>query len=104
MASRHTNVYLEPGQRRALKRRAEARGADLADEVRRAVDAYLVGLTAEGIDLIEGASRLVKRDLDEMIAELDSLNRRIDAALGRMDQIRARSPIPARSGASSRAK
>jgi guanylate kinase len=88
-----TQVYLEPRQKSALQRRAKAKGTKVAEEIRKAVDAYLAGVTAEELELLDAATRTAKVQLDEMAAELDGVNHRIDAALDEMDRIRAQSPV-----------
>lgn len=88
-----TQVYLEPRQKAALQKRAKAKGTKVAEEIRNAVDAYLAGLTAEELELLDAATRTAKVQLDEMVAELEGVNRRVDAALELMDRIRAESPV-----------
>jgi guanylate kinase len=88
-----TQVYLEPRQKAALQKRAKAKGTKVAEEIRKAVDAYLAGMTAEELELLDAATRTAKVQLDEMVAELDGVNRRVDAALDEMDRIRAESPV-----------
>ena len=88
-----TQVYLAPKQKQALQRRARAKGTKLAEEVRNAVDAYLAGVTAEELELLDAATREAGRHLGEMAVELEKLNRRVDAALAEMKRIRAESPV-----------
>lgn len=88
-----TQVYLEPRQKAALQRRAKARGTKVAEEIRKAVDAYLAGVTAEELELLDAATRAAKLDLDQMAADLERVNRRVDAALAEMDRVRAESPV-----------
>ena len=88
-----TQVYLEPRQKVALQRRAKAKGTKVAEEIRKAIDAYLAGVTAEELELLDAATRTAKVQLDEMVAELEGVNRRVDAALDEMDRIRAESPV-----------
>ncbi len=88
-----TQVYLEPRQKAALQRRAKAKGTKVAEEIRKAVDAYLAGVTAEELELLDAATRTAKIHLDQMVAELEGVNRRVDAALDEMDRTRAESPV-----------
>ncbi|HLB15667.1 MAG TPA: hypothetical protein VJM14_12105 [Burkholderiales bacterium] len=88
-----TQVYLEPRQKAALQRRAKAKGTKVAEEIRKAVDAYLAGVTAEELELLDAATRAAKVDLDQMAADLERVNRRVDAALAEMDRVRAESPV-----------
>jgi guanylate kinase len=88
-----TQVYLEPRQKAALQRRAKAKGTKVAEEIRKAVDAYLAGVTAEELELLDAATRAAKLDLDQMATDLERVNRRVDAALAEMDRVRAESPV-----------
>ena len=88
-----TQVYLEPRQKAALQRRAKAKGTKVAEEIRKAVDAYLAGVTAEELELLDAATRAAKLDLDQMAADLERVNRRVDAKLAEMDRVRAESPV-----------
>jgi guanylate kinase len=88
-----TQVYLEPRQKAALQRRAKAKGTKVAEEIRKAVDAYLAGVTAEELELLDAATRAAKLDLDQMAADLERVNRRVDATLAEMDRVRAESPV-----------
>jgi hypothetical protein len=88
-----TQVYLEPRQKTALQKRAKAKGTKVAEEIRKAVDAYLAGVTAEELELLDAATRAAKIQLDEMASDLEGVNRRVDAALREMDRIRAESPV-----------
>ena len=75
-----TQVYLEPSQKKALQAKARAHGTKLAEEVRRAVDAYLAGVSPEDLTLLEAGSRKAARHLVEMSEELDQINARLDEA------------------------
>jgi guanylate kinase len=88
-----TQVYLEPRQKAALQRRAKAKGTKVAEEIRKAVDAYLAGVTAEELELLDAATRAAKLHLDAMASDLERVNRRVDSALAEMDRIRAESPV-----------
>jgi guanylate kinase len=88
-----TQVYLEPRQKAALQKRAKAKGTKVAEEIRKAIDAYLAGVTAEELELLDAATRVAKLQLDEMAAELEGINRRVDATLAEMDRVRAASPV-----------
>jgi len=56
-------------------------------------DADLAGITAEELGLLDAATRAAQLDLEQMAAELERLNRRIDVALAEMDRVRATSPV-----------
>jgi len=88
-----TQVYLEPKQKEALQRRARAKGRKLAEEIRRALDAYLAGVSMEELALLDAATRETKRHLDAMAKDLNRLNTRADGALAEMDRLRAESPV-----------
>ena len=88
-----TQVYLEPRQKAALQKRAKAKGTKVAEEIRKAIDAYLAGVTAEELELLDAATRAAKLQLDEMAAELEGINRRVDATIAEMDRVRAASPV-----------
>ena len=88
-----TQVYLEPRQKVALQRRAKAKGTKVAEEIRKAIDAYLAGVPAEELELLDAATRAAKQDLDQMAADLERVNRRVDATLAEMDRVRAESPV-----------
>jgi len=88
-----TQVYLAPKQKKALQRRARAKGTKLAEEVRNAVDAYLAGVTAEELALLDAATLEAKRQLDNMAGDLKRLNDRVDRALAEINRLRAESPV-----------
>ena len=75
-----TQVYLEPSQKKALQAKARAHGTKFAEEVRRAVDAYLAGVSPEDLSLLDAGSRKAARHLVEMAEELDRINARLDEA------------------------
>jgi hypothetical protein len=76
-----------------LQKRAKARGAKVAEEIRKAIDAYPAGLTAEELELLDAATRSAKIQRDETGAEREGVDRRVDAALEQMGRIRAESPM-----------
>ncbi len=80
-----TQVYLEREQKKALQARAKAHGTKVAEEVRRAVDAYLAGVTPEELGALDAGTRSAERHLAEMAAELDRVNARLDAAFARLE-------------------
>jgi plasmid stability protein len=79
-----TQVYLEPGQKKALQAKARAHGTKVAEEVRRAVDAYLAGISPDQLDLLDAATRTAERQLKEMVQELDLINERLDRAFAQL--------------------
>jgi hypothetical protein len=87
-----TQVYLEKEQKQALQRRAQAKGTKLAEEIRHAVDAYLAGVTAEDLELLDAATQEAKKHLDAMVMELDRVNRKLDTAFAEMERIHGSRP------------
>jgi F0F1-type ATP synthase membrane subunit b/b' len=89
MTMQLTQVYLEREQKKALQARAKANGTKVAEEVRRAIDAYLSGISPDDLRLLDAGTRKAERDLVEMADELARLNAALDAGLDRL----TRSPI-----------
>ena len=89
---RLTQVYLAPGQKAALQRKAKQKGTKVAEEIRSAVEVYLTGATAEDLKLLDAATREARKHLDAMVEDLDAMNAKLDAAFAEMEKIRGRSP------------
>jgi len=51
-----TQTYLDAAHKKALQAKARAHGTKLAEEVRRAVDAYLSGVSPEELRLLDEGS------------------------------------------------
>ena len=83
-----TQIYLAQDQKKALRARAKANGTKVAEEVRRAVDAYLAGSSAEDLQLLDAGTRKAARNLAEMAVELDRLNSTLDAAFAELNHSR----------------
>jgi hypothetical protein len=83
-----TNVYLERKQKEALARKAKARGTNLSAEVRSAIDAYLAGVSAEELQLLDAATRKAESDIEEMNAILDRANARARRFFKELEQLR----------------
>jgi len=83
-----TNVYLERKQKEALARKAKARGTSLSAEVRSAIDAYLAGVSAENLQLLDEATRRAETEINEMNAILDRANARAQRFFKEIDQLR----------------
>jgi hypothetical protein len=79
-----TQVYLEREQKRGLQAKAKANGTKVAEEVRRAVDAYLAGVSPEELTLLDEGSRKAERHLKEMSAELERINTSLDEAFAQL--------------------
>jgi len=81
-----TQIYLEPAQKKALQARAKSRGTKVAEEVRRAVDAYLAGVTPEELDLLDQGTRTAHQHLTEMANDLDRVNAKLYAPFAELDR------------------
>ena len=81
-----TQVYLEREQKKALQQRAKANGTKVAEEVRRAVDAYLAGISPDELRLLDEGTRKAERHLKEMAVELDRVNARLDEAFAKLSR------------------
>ncbi len=89
---RLTQVYLKSAQKAALQKKAKAKGTKVAEEIRNAVDAYLTGVTAEDLKLLDVATREAKNHLDAVIEKLDAVNKKLDVAFAEMERIHGSSP------------
>jgi hypothetical protein len=81
-----TQIYLERDQKKGLQAKAKANGTKVAEEVRRAVDAYLAGISPEDLSLLDEGTRKAQRHLAEMATELDRVNAKLDSAFARLDR------------------
>ena len=88
-----TQVYLEPAQKAGLQRKAKARGTKVAEEVRKAVDAYLAGVSAEELELLDAATAEAGKHLAAMAAELGRVNARLDSTFAELERLRAEIPV-----------
>ena len=86
MATKLTQVYLEPAQKQGLEAKARAHGTKLAEEVRRAVDAYLAGVSPEELSLLDEGSRKAARHVTEMSEELERINDCLDEAFATLSR------------------
>jgi len=84
-----TQIYLEPSQKKALQARAKSRGTRLAEEVRRAVDTYLAGVTPDELALLDYATREAEKQLDAMARKLEATNRKLDHLFVHMQRLRS---------------
>lgn len=81
-----TQVYLEREQKKALQAKARLHGTKVAEEVRRAVDAYLAGVSSEDLRLLDEGTRRAAHHLAEMAEDLDRINGRLDAAFAQLSR------------------
>jgi hypothetical protein len=94
-----TNFHLGRKQKTALRERARAKGTNVAEEIRNAVDAYLSGVSPEELDLLEIATRKAQSDIAEMVELLDATNRKADEIFAQLERLRG-SAAPGSAGAS----
>ncbi|HWY72611.1 MAG TPA: hypothetical protein VNW98_03145 [Burkholderiaceae bacterium] len=87
-----TNIYLEHGQKKAIARKAKANGTNASVEIRNAVDAYLAGLGAEELRLLDAATRQTKIEIDQMNAILDAGQMRARKFFAEIEKIKAQPP------------
>ncbi len=87
-----TNFHLGRNQKRALKERAKAKGSNLAEEIRSAVEAYLSGVTPEELELLDAASKQAESTIAEMNAMLEATNRNADRIFAELARLRGGSP------------
>jgi ATP/maltotriose-dependent transcriptional regulator MalT len=83
-----TNIYLEDVQRKAISKKAKANGTNVSVEIRKAIDAYLAGMSVEDLRMLDGATRKAKAEIDEMNAILDAGQRRAVAFFAEIEKIR----------------
>jgi hypothetical protein len=84
-----TNIYLEQAQKKAIARKARANGTNVSVEIRNAVDAYLAGLGAEELRLLDAATRQTKIEIDQMNAVLDAGQARAMRFFSDIEKIKA---------------
>ena len=83
-----TQIYLERDQKKRLQAMARANGTKVAEEVRRAVDAYLSGIWPEDLRLLDEGIRKAERQLKEMAEDLDRVNARLDESFAQLSGAR----------------
>lgn len=84
-----TNVHLGRSQKQALRQRAKVKGTNMAEEIRRAVDAYLSGATPEDLVLLDAATLQTERAITEMSDLLAATNHKADAIFAELEKLRA---------------
>jgi hypothetical protein len=65
-----TQVYLEPGQKKALTIQAKQTGKKVSEIMRDAVDAAIAGVTLEEIQTLDMGTARAQTDIKAMQAEL----------------------------------
>ncbi|MEO8152168.1 MAG: hypothetical protein ABI605_03785 [Rhizobacter sp.] len=84
-----TNFHLGRAQKAELRKRADARGVTLAQEIRVAVGAYLDNApTVEEMELLELVSKHVEQALGEMNETLAETNRRAEEIFFELERLR----------------
>ena len=84
-----TQVYLEPEQKKALQVRAKSHGTKVSEEIRRAVNAYLGGITSDELMILDAASRSAEKELQCMVTTLEATNKKLDAVFEEMERLRS---------------
>ncbi len=90
-----TLIHLRPAQKKALSARALKHDTNVNEEVRRAVDSYLSGITAEEVALLNEASKKTAAMFKDMERALMQTNKKCDAVFAQMAQLRGGYPIGA---------
>ena len=91
-----TNFHLGRTQKQALKKRAKARGSNMAEELRSAVDAYLSGVSPDELALLDAATSQAEGAIAEMNAMLDETNRKAKRIFAELATLRGAHPDGAR--------
>ena len=84
-----TQIHLKPAQKKALRERARANKTNVAEEVRRAVDAYLGGATPEELALLDQATRSAQALLTAMSENLEATNTDLREVFAARDRLRS---------------
>ena len=84
-----TNIYLEQAQKKAIARKAKANGTNVSVEIRQAVDAYLAGLGAEELRMLDAATRQTKVEIDQMNSILDAGQARATKFFAAIEKIKS---------------
>lgn len=70
MAMVLTQVYLDAPQKKALTAQAKRAGRSVSDLMREAVDAAILGVTADDIKMLDAGTIKAKADIDAMLVDL----------------------------------
>jgi hypothetical protein len=85
---RVTQIHFKPAQKKALQARAQANKTNMAEEVRRAVDVYLSGVTADELALLDQATQDAQAMLSEMSKTLADTNAYLRNIFAQRDRLR----------------
>ena len=86
------NFHVGRLQKQALKERTKVHGTSVAEEIRRAIDAYLGGATPDGLELLAAAARQAEAALAEMSSAIDASNRKAAAVFAELERLRGAGP------------
>jgi uncharacterized protein YhaN len=87
-----TNFHLGRAQKNELRKRAIAKGTNVAEEIRSAVDAYLAGVTPEELELLDAATRQAQAAFEEMAQQLEETNCKAARIFAELEQLRGGLP------------
>ena len=84
-----SQIHFKPAQKKALQARARANKTNVAEEVRRAVDAYLAGVTADELALLDQATKQAETLLVQMSETLEATNAHLREVFAERDRLKA---------------
>lgn len=87
-----TSIHLRPIQKKALQRRANANGTNVAIEVRSAVDTYLSGIVVDEVELLDMVTKLTAALLADMNEMVEAANRKSEYIFAEMAKLRGDCP------------
>ncbi len=83
-----TQVYLESAQKKALAAHAKRHGRKVAEVMRDAVDAALLGVTTDELKLLDEASRKAGEHIDAIRADLASNTKEHKSFMREIEKLR----------------
>lgn len=83
-----TQVYLESAQKKALAAHAKRSGRKVAEVMRDAVDAALLGVTTDELKLLDDASRKAAEHIDAIRADLASNSKEHKSFMREIEKLR----------------
>jgi hypothetical protein len=84
-----TQIHFKPSQKIALRERARTNKTNVAEEVRRAVDAYIAGVTPDEVELLDQATRHAKELLVQMTQTLEMTNAHLRSVFEERERLKA---------------
>lgn len=87
--------HLGQQQKRALKERARAKGTNVTEELRAAVDAYLSDDKTRDLELLNAAAGQAALAIAEMNDMLDATNRKANLVFAELERLRGGRPVGA---------